>query len=166
MKAYGMGEKEPIHSNSTRSGRKKNRRIEFKLSLNKAAQSDLPLNIDSNAREQRFNFDNIVFRLNSSRMTSSSEQVVEAIGRQLLTLGDFKLEIVGHTDTSGRAAFNNKLSTERAEIVYEKLVKMGVDPAKMKAYGLGESEPLYSNATRAGRKKNRRIEFRLYQLNQ
>jgi len=124
------------------------------------------LAIDKNAKEQSFNFDNIVFKLNSSRLTRSSAKLVGKIAKQLKTLGDFSLEIIGHTDTSGRAAFNKKLSAQRAQSVLNKLVELGIDPAKMRAYGKGEAEPLYSNATRSGRKKNRRIEFKLNQKTQ
>ena len=120
-----------------------------------------PMAIDSTADMQSFNFDNILFELNSSRLKSSSNALLSSIADQLKSLGEYRLEIVGHTDSSGRASFNKELSAKRAETVYKKLVKMGVDPAKMEAYGKGESEPLHSNATRAGRVKNRRIEFKL-----
>ncbi|PLX68840.1 MAG: hypothetical protein C0602_08325 [Denitrovibrio sp.] len=123
------------------------------------------MEIENTKEAQSFNFDNVTFLLNSSRLTKSSEKIVKKVAAQLKTIDNFSLEIIGHTDTSGRASFNRELSAERADTVLKKLAKMGVDPAKMKAYGKGENEPLYSNATREGRKKNRRIEFRLQLIN-
>jgi adhesin transport system outer membrane protein len=117
--------------------------------------------ISKKADVQSFNFSEIRFELNSSRLTRKGRKIVEKVGAQLKTIDDFKLEIIGHTDTKGRAAFNNRLSRKRAKTVYNKLVSMGIEPAKMKAYGMGEKAPIYSNRNRAGRQKNRRIEFRI-----
>jgi len=124
------------------------------------------LDFDKGADEHSFNFEDIKFSLNSSRLTGNSKRLVKKIGEDLLKLDSFKLDIIGHTDTSGRADFNLKLSRQRAEAVYAYLAKMGVEPGFMTAYGKGEGEPLYSNSTRAGRKKNRRIEFKIQQVNQ
>ncbi|PLX68906.1 MAG: hypothetical protein C0603_04255 [Denitrovibrio sp.] len=108
----------------------------------------------------------IPFVLNSSRLLPVSSSLIEEIADKLSGLEKYKLEIIGHTDSSGRASFNQKLSAKRAKSVYNKLVKLGIDSDKIVAYGKGESEPEFSNRTRAGRKKNRRIELRLHLLNQ
>ncbi|MGD9808996.1 MAG: TolC family protein [Deferribacterales bacterium] len=114
---------------------------------------------------QTFNFSNILFQLNSAKLTKSSYGVVNQIAEELKKVDNYRLEIIGHTDTSGRAAFNKKLSGERAKSVYNRLVALGVPAENIATYGKGETEPLHSNATREGRKLNRRIEFKLRLLN-
>jgi outer membrane protein OmpA-like peptidoglycan-associated protein len=67
--------------------------------------------------------------------------------------------IEGHTDSTGSAAFNQKLSLQRAEYVMEALKQRGVAASRMKAIGLGQSQPIATNTTDAGRQKNRRVEI-------
>jgi outer membrane protein OmpA-like peptidoglycan-associated protein len=69
------------------------------------------------------------------------------------------LEIGGHTDSIGNAPFNKKLSQKRADSVKEYLIKHGIDKNILKAHGYGEKAPIVSNMLKAGRAKNRRIEF-------
>jgi len=123
------------------------------------------MKIKKGSSVQTFNFSNILFELNSARLTRSSYKLIDEIAKELKKINNYKLEIVGYTDTSGRAAFNKKLSGKRAESVYKRLVALGVPAKNMTTYGKGEKEPMYSNATRAGRKLNRRIEFKLRLLN-
>ena len=65
----------------------------------------------------------------------------------------------GHTDSTGGADFNRKLSQERAESVRNALIKRGVAARRLSAKGYGEENPLAPNFTNAGRAKNRRVEF-------
>jgi len=119
------------------------------------------MDIKDNVSYQTFNFANILFQLNSAKLSRKSYGIIQDIADQLKKIDNYKLEIIGHTDTSGRAAFNKKLSRNRAKSVYTRLVALGVPAENMVAYGKGEAEPLQSNATRAGRIMNRRIEFKL-----
>jgi len=66
--------------------------------------------------------------------------------------------VVGHTDSIGTEAYNQKLSERRAKTVADYLVSKGVPAAKIKAFGKGESQPIADNRTKAGRAKNRRVE--------
>lgn len=66
--------------------------------------------------------------------------------------------VVGHTDSIGTDAYNQKLSERRAKTVADYLVSKGVPAAKIKASGKGESQPIADNKTKAGRAKNRRVE--------
>ncbi|HQB37655.1 MAG TPA: OmpA family protein [Deltaproteobacteria bacterium] len=85
---------------------------------------------------------------------------------ELKTVGDFlkefpkaKGEISGHTDSVGSNAFNQKLSQRRADSVKKYIVeKLGIDGIRITAKGYGESKPIATNKTRAGKAKNRRIE--------
>ncbi len=70
-----------------------------------------------------------------------------------------KIRIEGHTDSSGSDAFNLALSQKRAEAVRDYLVKKGVAADRLDPVGYGETKPIASNKTRAGRSQNRRVEF-------
>jgi len=69
------------------------------------------------------------------------------------------ITVSGHTDNSGTAEANQKLSEQRAQAVVDYLVKAGVTSSKLKAAGFGQEKPIADNDTAEGRAKNRRIEF-------
>ncbi len=72
---------------------------------------------------------------------------------------DLKIVIEGHTDNVGKPAYNEKLSQRRAEAVMSYLVKeSGIASDRLSARGYGQTRPVASNATKAGRQKNRRVE--------
>ncbi len=66
---------------------------------------------------------------------------------------------VGHTDSTGTEAYNQKLSERRANAVKSYLVSQGVDGEKIVTEGKGELQPIANNATKEGRAKNRRVEI-------
>jgi outer membrane protein OmpA-like peptidoglycan-associated protein len=72
-----------------------------------------------------------------------------------------KVEIDGHASSDGNAAFNQKLSDERAKAVMAYLVAHGVDKARVTAKGWGATKPIADNATEDGRENNRRVEFNI-----
>lgn len=67
--------------------------------------------------------------------------------------------VTGHTDSVGTEAYNLKLSQRRAQAVVDYLVQRGVNPSIIQARGMGEANPIASNATPAGRAQNRRVEI-------
>ena len=69
------------------------------------------------------------------------------------------VNVEGHTDGDGDASANLALSVARAEAVVDALVLRGIDPERLYAVGYGESLPIASNDTRAGKQANRRIAF-------
>jgi outer membrane protein OmpA-like peptidoglycan-associated protein len=70
-----------------------------------------------------------------------------------------RVRIEGHTDNKGDPAANLQLSKERARAVADSLVKAGMDPARLEAEGLGDTQPVAPNLTPRGRELNRRIEL-------
>ena len=75
---------------------------------------------------------------------------------------DINLEVViaiGHTDSIGSDAYNQKLSVRRAESVKAYLVSKGIEPNRVYTEGKGEKQPVASNKTKDGRQKNRRVEI-------
>ena len=74
---------------------------------------------------------------------------------------DFRLTIIGHTDSKGTDAYNMALGMRRAIAVRDKLIEFGLDPARILGVeSRGESEPIAPNDTDQGRFENRRIEFK------
>jgi len=74
---------------------------------------------------------------------------------------DAPIEIAGHTDDRGDEEINLRLSQRRADRVAKHMVSHGVDAQQIRAVGYGENQPISDNGTDAGRKLNRRIEFRV-----
>jgi outer membrane protein OmpA-like peptidoglycan-associated protein len=70
-----------------------------------------------------------------------------------------RLEVQAHTDSRGDAAYNRRISQERAEAVVDWLVERGIDRARLIPRGRGEEEPIDKNDTATGRLNNRRVEF-------
>jgi len=75
-----------------------------------------------------------------------------------------KLRIEGHTDNTGDAANNEKLSGERALALKKWLVDRGIQKERLIAVGFGQTKPVADNSTEEGRKQNQRVEFRLAEL--
>ncbi len=108
----------------------------------------------------KFVTNNILFNVNSAAIQSKSYDILNKIGKILVENPGLKLKIVGHTDSDGSAASNLKLSKKRAESIKNYLVKhFGIQSSRLKTEGKGESQPVASNKTKAGKAKNRRVEF-------
>ena len=74
-----------------------------------------------------------------------------------------RLEIQGHTDNTGSVKLNNKLSQARAESVVKYLNIKGISMSRLTAKGYGQTQPIVSNTTEAGRQQNRRVEMKVIQ---
>ena len=72
---------------------------------------------------------------------------------------NLKVQIDGHADNIGNAAYNMTLSEKRAEAVKAYFVSKGIDPNRLTTKGFGITKPAASNKTKAGRAKNRRVEL-------
>ena len=73
----------------------------------------------------------------------------------------YNASIIGHTDSVGKEGYNQKLSEKRAAIVKSMLVDRGVEASRLSTSGMGETQPIATNKTKAGRAENRRIEVEL-----
>lgn len=72
-----------------------------------------------------------------------------------------KIEIAGHTDSTGTREFNQKLSEDRAESLASWLIQNGISSTRITTVGYGESRPVADNETEDGRRKNRRTEIKI-----
>jgi outer membrane protein OmpA-like peptidoglycan-associated protein len=101
----------------------------------------------------RFDFDSAVLR-------PESIQLVREIAQMLNTNADWRILIVGHTDSTGGPEYNIGLSDKRAEAVRLALVDFGVAAERLRSEGRGETQSKADNDSLAGRAINRRVEFR------
>ncbi|HEY5924714.1 MAG TPA: OmpA family protein, partial [Kofleriaceae bacterium] len=103
----------------------------------------------------------IGFERDSSKIDVYSAPILERAYALLDKNPKLSIEISGHTSSEGNPDKNLELSLRRAEAVKIYLVKRGVDPARILTVGHGAQIPVADNATDEGRRKNRRIEFRV-----
>ena len=108
----------------------------------------------------------IEFRTGSATLTREGRAVLDRVIEPLRRATGYRSRIQGHTDSTGDAAMNLRLSQARAQSVLEYLVAHGIDRSTISSEGFGETRPIADNATAQGRQRNRRIEFRLVRENQ
>lgn len=115
--------------------------------------------------EEKINFAarNIFFKATRDQLTESSIAPLDEVVKVLTDHPSLKLRIEGHTDSTGRAEINLKLSRLRAESVKKYLTDHGIDASRLTASGFGSAKPLASNETLEGRRRNRRVELKLAQ---
>ena len=98
------------------------------------------------------------FDTNKATFKKADDADVEKAVEFLKKYPTAKFDLEGHTDSTGPDAYNQTLSEKRAEAVKERLVKRGIDPARIHAAGFGETKPVADNKTAKGRAENRRVE--------
>ncbi len=105
------------------------------------------------------------FDLGTNAIDDDENEILTEVAATLLSRSDIlRVEVQGHTDTTGGLALNAQLSLERAQAVREALIKKGVPPERLVAHGYGPLRPLTENATEAGRAQNRRVEFAILEV--
>ena len=102
--------------------------------------------------------EDITFSTNSAVVKSSLVGDLNTLAASMNTYPNTTIEVVGHTDNTGTAAYNQALSEQRARAVRGILINT-VTPSRVIAYGVGETRPIGSNTTSAGRQANRRVEI-------
>ncbi len=102
---------------------------------------------------------NIFFNTSSYQLEGKSRTELDKVVTFLQKNPDVRIEFGGHTDDVGADKDNMQLSLKRAEAVYQYILSRGIDPARLKYKGYGETKPVADNATEEGRRQNRRIEF-------
>lgn len=104
---------------------------------------------------------NITFAFDSSNLQPQFYPVLDNVASTLNQYNQTVIEVAGHTDNVGTDAYNQQLSTQRANSVAAYLSSKGIMQQRMMIVGAGESRPIASNDTEAGRAQNRRVEITL-----
>jgi len=99
------------------------------------------------------------FDFDKSILKSEGKAKLDELATNLQNQNYEVINVVGHTDSIGSDAYNDKLSMRRADAVKAYLVSKGIDSQKIFTEGKGESQPVESNKTKEGRAKNRRVEI-------
>lgn len=123
----------------------------------KEIQRDLylvPLEVGSTIR-----LNNIFFDFGKATLRAESYPELDRLVGYMNQNDKMEIELSGHTDNVGGAEANLKLSDDRARAVTEYLVGKGIQAARIKAKGYGETKPLAGNDTEEGKQMNRRVEF-------
>ncbi|MBL7782926.1 MAG: OmpA family protein, partial [Saprospiraceae bacterium] len=105
---------------------------------------------------------NVFFETGSAALRPESTAELDRLLELLNSNAGLRIQINGHTDNVGTDASNQQLSEARAKAVYDYLCTKGLQAARLRYKGFGESQPLDSNDTVEGRTSNRRTEFILW----
>jgi outer membrane protein OmpA-like peptidoglycan-associated protein len=112
----------------------------------------------------KFNAANVQFTSGTSTLTKGAKtELNKLVPIMNVQYPDIRISIEGHTDSTGKAETNLKLSEKRAASVKTYLVSKGISTGRLMTVGHGSEMPIESNKTSAGRAKNRRVEFKLSQ---
>jgi outer membrane protein OmpA-like peptidoglycan-associated protein len=103
--------------------------------------------------------ENIVFETNSAVLKSSSMVEINQLYEMLKAQPQMSARLLGHTDSDGGDDANQILSENRAKAVYDVLVSKGIEASRLSFEGKGETAPIATNETAAGKQKNRRTEL-------
>ncbi len=101
----------------------------------------------------------ILFATDSASLRPDLQADIHTVGRSLLEYPNTTVQVIGHTDSDGDAAYNQNLSQRRAQTVASVLMSEGVPSYRVQAIGRGEDQPIASNLTAQGKQQNRRVEI-------
>ena len=116
---------------------------------------------DSIRSTGRFGFgdNDIHFATGSATLAGDSQAVLDQTAQALKADADWKMRVVGHTDSVGSSAVNAQLAQQRANSVMGYLVAHGIDQSRLSVDAKGDNQPTSSNNTNVGRAENRRVEL-------
>lgn len=116
---------------------------------------------DTVASDKKFILENVLFESNSSVLLPSSFESLDELAAHLSSNEQLNIKISGHTDNVGSEEDNLKLSESRAQSVVQYLIDHGIAAERLSYEGFGETSPIKTNTTAAGRAINRRVEFEI-----
>ena len=104
---------------------------------------------------------NVTFDSSSAQLKAAGANTLSGVAMVVAEFDKTRLNVVGHTDSTGSAELNRSLSLARANAVRDFLISAGVAPAVIVASGVAADQPVASNATDSGRAQNRRVELQI-----
>ena len=124
-----------------------------------AVQLNLILETRDSARGLIVNISGVLFDTGKYTLRPGAREKLAKVSGIILAYPSLKLEVEGHTDSVGTDEYNLQLSENRANSVRDYLVQQGINTSSIAARGFGESQPVTTNDTAAGRQQNRRVEL-------
>jgi outer membrane protein OmpA-like peptidoglycan-associated protein len=124
-----------------------------------AVQLNLILETRDSARGLIVNISDVLFDTAKYTLRPGAREKLAKVSGIILAYPSLKLEVEGHTDSVGTDEYNMQLSENRANSVRDYLVQQGINTSSIAARGFGESQPVATNDTAAGRQQNRRVEL-------
>lgn len=103
--------------------------------------------------------ESITFATDSAAVMPGFISSLQSVAQNLQAYPNSTVQVIGHTDNTGTAAYNQGLSERRAQSVSSVLINAGVSPGRIQSFGRGLNQPVASNATPEGRAANRRVEI-------
>ncbi|MEK6374208.1 MAG: OmpA family protein [Acidobacteriota bacterium] len=103
----------------------------------------------------------VLFDVNSANLRTASRESLREMADVFEKYANTTIEVAGHTDSTGTAAYNQRLSDRRANSVANYLDQLGVSGSRLDTVGYGESTPRATNGTASGRQSNRRVEIHI-----
>ncbi|WP_312356013.1 OmpA family protein [Empedobacter sp.] len=128
---------------------------DFKQTITKVMADEIAEDLTKNGKSILY----INFDVDQAKITQEGDEIVTEIANALKKDNALKISIEGHTDNSGDAKHNKKLSNDRANAVMQKLIALGIDKTRLSAIGYGAEKPLVANDTEENKAKNRRVEL-------
>jgi outer membrane protein OmpA-like peptidoglycan-associated protein len=116
------------------------------------------------AKDANLTLKDIYFESNSSSLFESSFEELDRVIKLMKSYPSMKIEIAAHTDDVGSAAYNTRLSKERANSVINYITGNSIPEDKLISKGYGESSPVVPNDSEENRGKNRRVELKILDI--
>ena len=104
----------------------------------------------------------LLFEFDSANIQGKAEENLTEFAQTMRDFKESNILIVGHTDAKGSEDYNQRLSENRAQSAANFLIRQGLTGDRITTTGKGESEPVATNDTEAGRQQNRRVEVAIY----
>ena len=111
--------------------------------------------------KEEIRLEGVNFETNSDRLLPGAERILNDAAATLKKNPTIEVEVAGHTDSDGSAAYNESLSARRAQTVHDYLADAGIAVNRMSVRGYGEAQPIADNSTAAGKAQNRRVVLRI-----
>lgn len=127
----------------------------FQQTIKKVTADDIAKDLTEKGKSILY----INFDVDKATISTDGKEVVNEIAQALKKNTALKIAIEGHTDNTGDAAHNKKLSNDRANAVLSTLIAQGIDKSRLSAKGFGAERPLVANDSEDNKSKNRRVEL-------
>jgi outer membrane protein OmpA-like peptidoglycan-associated protein len=150
-----LAESEQARKADTERAEREKQELRNKLTM----QLNMILETRDTARGLIVNISDVLFDTGKYTLRPGAREKLAKVSGIILAYPSLKLEVEGHTDSVGTDLSNMKLSDNRSNAVRDYLVAQGINSASIAAHGFGETQPVSTNDTAAGRQQNRRVEL-------